>query len=106
MSESQLQALLAEIQSNTELRAKFEAATSLDAAEAVARDAGFDVSKAEWLAYQNQDVTELGDEQLEGVAGGSKGQKDTVSGGAGTKITIEFGESGGQFSCSGGGGAK
>lgn len=100
---------MAEIQSNTELRAKFEAATSLDADEAVARDAGFDVSKAEWLAYQNQDVTELGDEQLEGVAGGffkSQGQQDTFSGGAGTTITIEYGEGGGNFSCSGGGGAK
>jgi len=70
MSESQLQALLAEVQSNADLRSKLESAASLDAAEAIARDAGFAVSKAEWLAYQNQDTQELGDEQLEGVAGG------------------------------------
>jgi len=70
MSESQIQALLAEVQSNADLRSKLESAASLDAAEAIARDAGFAVSKAEWLAYQNQDIQELGDEQLEGVAGG------------------------------------
>jgi len=90
MSESQLQALLAEVQSNADLRSKLESAASLDAAEAIARDAGFDVSKAEWLAYQNQDTQELGDEQLEGVAGGS---------GKGSSPSMKFEE--GEFSFSG-----
>lgn len=79
MSESQIQALLAEVQSNADLRAKLESAASLDAAEAIARDAGFAVSKAEWLAYQNQDTQELGDEQLEGVAGGFFGKSASPS---------------------------
>jgi len=36
----------------------------------VAKDAGFDVSKADWLKYQAKQNLELSDEELEGVTGG------------------------------------
>ncbi len=36
----------------------------------IAKKAGFDVSKADWLRYQAQQALELSDEELEGVAGG------------------------------------
>jgi len=44
----------------------------LDAAVAMAKEAGFDVSKADWLKYQAKQTLELSDEELEGVAGGYK----------------------------------
>ena len=37
---------------------------------ALAKEAGFDVSKANWLKYQAKQTLELSDEELEGVAGG------------------------------------
>jgi hypothetical protein len=39
----------------------------------MAKDAGFDVSKADWLRYQANQTVELSDEELEGVAGGVYG---------------------------------
>jgi hypothetical protein len=37
---------------------------------AIAKDAGFEISKAAWLRYQANQTLELSDEELEGVAGG------------------------------------
>jgi predicted ribosomally synthesized peptide with nif11-like leader len=37
---------------------------------ALAKEAGFEVSKADWLKYQAKHTLELSDEELEGVAGG------------------------------------
>jgi len=83
MSEEQLAALLARLQEDAELMEKVQAAEDLDAAEALVQEAGFDVSKADWLKYQDKlDVSkELSDEELEGVAGGKRGRG---SGGRGT----------------------
>jgi hypothetical protein len=36
----------------------------------MAQEAGFDVSKADWLRYQAKQALELKDEELEGAAGG------------------------------------
>jgi lactobin A/cerein 7B family class IIb bacteriocin len=36
----------------------------------IAKNAGFDVSKADWLRYQANQTLELSDEELEGVSGG------------------------------------
>ena len=36
----------------------------------MAKEAGFDVSKADWLMYQSQQALELSDKELESVAGG------------------------------------
>jgi predicted ribosomally synthesized peptide with nif11-like leader len=70
MSEEQLQALLANLKDDAGLQEKFKGAADLDAAIALAKEAGFDVSKADWLKYQAKQTLELSDEELEGVAGG------------------------------------
>lgn len=72
MSEEQLTALLAKLKQDAALRQKLQAAGDLDAAVELAQAAGFEVSKADWLKYQSQDIVELGDEDLEAVAGGGK----------------------------------
>jgi predicted ribosomally synthesized peptide with nif11-like leader len=70
MSEEQLTALLAKLKEDAGLREKLKGAVDLDAAVAIAKEAGFDVSKADWLRHQAKQTLELTDEELEGVAGG------------------------------------
>ena len=77
MSEEQLTALLAKLKDDAGLQEKLKAAADLDAvikrldaAVALAKEAGFDVSKADWLKYQAKQTLELSDEELEGVTGG------------------------------------
>jgi predicted ribosomally synthesized peptide with nif11-like leader len=70
MSEEQLSALLAELKQNTGLHHKLRGAGDLNAAVAIAKEAGFDVSKPDWLKFQASQTLELNDEELEGVAGG------------------------------------
>ena len=70
MSEEQLAALLAKLKDDAGLQEKLKGAADLDAVLAIAKDAGFDVSKADWLRYQANQTLELSDEELEGVAGG------------------------------------
>lgn len=70
MSEEQLSALLAKLKEDTLLQEKLKGAADLDAAIALAKEAGFDVSKADWLKYQAKETLELSDEELEDVAGG------------------------------------
>ena len=70
MSEEQLSALLAKLKDDAGLQEKLKGAADLDAAIALAKEAGFDVSKADWLKYQAQQTLELSDAELEGVAGG------------------------------------
>jgi predicted ribosomally synthesized peptide with nif11-like leader len=73
MSEEQLAALLAKLKEDAGLQEKFKGAADLDAALEIAKEAGFDISKAAWLSYQAK-TTELSDEELEGVSGGQGGQ--------------------------------
>ena len=69
MSEEQLKAFLEAVKADAGLQEKLKGAGDLDAAVAIiAKEAGFDVSKADWLKYQA--IKELSDEELEGVAGG------------------------------------
>ena len=72
MSEEQLSALLAKIKEDAGLLEKLKSSADLDTAQAIAKEAGFDVSKADWLRYQQQGMgeEELSDEELENVAGG------------------------------------
>jgi predicted ribosomally synthesized peptide with nif11-like leader len=70
MSEEQLATLLAKLKGNTELQEKLKGASDLDAFLAIAKEAGFEISKADWLRYQAKQTLELSDEELEGVAGG------------------------------------
>ena len=73
MSEEQLAALLGKIKDDVGLQEKLKGAADLDAAVALAKEAGFDVSKADWLKYQAKQTLELSDEELEDVAGGRQG---------------------------------
>jgi predicted ribosomally synthesized peptide with nif11-like leader len=67
MSEEQLSALLAKLKEDTSLQEKLKGAADVDAAVAMAQEAGFDVSKADWL--RQGETLELSDEELESVAG-------------------------------------
>ena len=70
MSEEQLAALFAKLKDDAGLQEKLMGAADLDAALAMAKKAGFDVRKADWLRYQAKETLQLSDEELEGVAGG------------------------------------
>ena len=70
MSQEQLSALLAKLKEDAGLREKLQGAGDLDSAVALAKEAGFDVSKADWLKYQAHKTMELSDDELAGVAGG------------------------------------
>lgn len=70
MSEEQLSALLAKLKDDAGLREKLKGAADLDAFVAMAKEAGFDVIKADWLRHQAQQTLKLSDEELEGVAAG------------------------------------
>ncbi len=71
MSEEQLTELLAKLKEDAGLQEKLKGAADLDAAVAMAQEAGFDVSKAGWLKYQAKQTLELTDEELEAMAGGT-----------------------------------
>ena len=70
MSEEKLAALLAKLKDDAGLQEKLKGAADLDAVLAIAKDAGFEISKAAWLRYQANQTLELSDEELERVAGG------------------------------------
>jgi predicted ribosomally synthesized peptide with nif11-like leader len=70
MSEEQLSALLAKLKEDAGLQEKFKGAADLDAAVAMVKEAGFDVSKEDWISYQNNHIYELSDNELENVCGG------------------------------------
>jgi predicted ribosomally synthesized peptide with nif11-like leader len=70
ISEEQLAALLAKLNVEVGLREKLKGAADLDAAVAIVKEVGFDVSKADWLKYEAKQTLELSDAELEGVAGG------------------------------------
>ena len=78
MSEEQLSALLAKLKEDAGLKEKLKGAADLDAAVAMAKDAGFDVTKGDWLKHQAKQTLELSDEELEGVAGGNTPSPQTL----------------------------
>ena len=61
MSEEQLTALLAKLKEDAGLQEKLKGAADLDAAVTLAKEAGFDVTKADWLKYQAKQSHELSD---------------------------------------------
>ena len=70
MSEEQLSAFFEAVKADAGLEQKLKGATDLDVTVAIAKEAGFDVSKADLLKHQAKQTLELSDEELEGVAGG------------------------------------
>jgi predicted ribosomally synthesized peptide with nif11-like leader len=85
MPEEQLAALLAKLKDDAALKERLKGASDLDAAVAIAKDAGFDVSKADWLRHQAKQTVELSDEELEGVAGGKDTGLTTSCSGGGVR---------------------
>jgi predicted ribosomally synthesized peptide with nif11-like leader len=79
MSEEQLAVLLAKLKDDAGLQGKLKSAADLDAAVVLAKEAGFDISKADWLKYQAKQMLELSDEELESVAGGVSHNGCTIS---------------------------
>ena len=67
MSEEQLKAFLEKLKDDSSLQEKLKAASDADAVVAIAKEAGFSISADD---LKNAQVTELSDEELEGVAGG------------------------------------
>jgi predicted ribosomally synthesized peptide with nif11-like leader len=70
MSEEQLSALLAKLKDDAGLQEKLMSAADLEVAFAIAKEAGFDVSKADWLKHQAKQMLELSDGELEQASGG------------------------------------
>jgi predicted ribosomally synthesized peptide with nif11-like leader len=77
MSEESLIALLARIKEDPELAQKIKEAPDLQAAQAIAAEAGFDVTEEDWTKYTEENP--LSDEDLEGIAGGIQGSCNTDS---------------------------
>ena len=66
MSKEQLKAFLEKVKADTSLQEKLKAAADVDAALAIAKEAGFSISADD---LKNA-PSELSDEEMEGVAGG------------------------------------
>ena len=69
MSEEQLKAFLEVVKADADLQEKLKGAADLDAAVAIANEAKFEMSKDDWFKYLAEQPFELGDEELELVAG-------------------------------------
>ena len=70
MSEEQFSALLTKLKEDAGLQEKLRGAGDLDAAVALAKEAGFDVTNADWLKHQAKQTLALSDEELEAMTGG------------------------------------
>jgi predicted ribosomally synthesized peptide with nif11-like leader len=78
MSEEQFKVFLEAIKGDPALQERLKAAEDLDAVVAIAKEAGFTISKAIVLKAQAQEALELSDEELEAVAGGGRIVQMTV----------------------------
>jgi predicted ribosomally synthesized peptide with nif11-like leader len=70
MTKEQLKAFLEKVNADTELQKKLMEASGPDAFAAIAKDAGYDVDKFDFLGNEDSQSTELNDLDLERVAGG------------------------------------
>ena len=69
MSEEQLKSFLEKVKTDTSLQEKLKGAADADAALAIAKEAGFAITTQDIQSMQSS--TDLSDDDLEGVAGGS-----------------------------------
>ena len=67
MSEEQLKAFLEKVKADTSLQEKLKAAADADAVTAIAKEEGFSISADDLTKAKS----ELSEEELEGVAGGT-----------------------------------
>ena len=71
MSQENMIAFIAKVQSDSDLLAKMKAVTDADGAIAIAKSAGFEVTAGDLIRQQARLASELSDEELENVAGGN-----------------------------------
>ncbi|WP_186545801.1 Nif11-like leader peptide family natural product precursor [Synechococcus sp. ROS8604] len=71
MLEEQFKAFLEKVQSDTSLQEKLKAAADANAVVDIVKEAGFSIS-ADGLKNAQSAMTELSDEELDGVAGGNR----------------------------------
>ena len=69
MSEEQLKSFLEKVKADTSLQEKLKGVADTDAALAIAKEAGFAITAEDIQSMQSS--TDLSDEELEGVAGGT-----------------------------------
>ena len=69
MSEQQLKSFLEKVKTDTSLQEKLKGAADADAALAIAKEAGFAITAEDIQSMQS--ATDLSDDELEGVAGGT-----------------------------------
>ena len=62
MSEEQLSALLAKLKGDVELQERLKGVTDLDAAVAIAKEAGFTVTKEDFIKHQSLVLSALNEE--------------------------------------------
>ena len=74
MSEEQLKAFIEKVKADTSLQEKLKAAADTNAVVAIAKEAGFSISADDLKKAQS----ELSDEELEGVAGGTQTNTGTA----------------------------
>ncbi len=73
MSQENMIAFIAKVQSDSDLLAKMKAVTDADGAIAIAiaKSAGFEITAGDLIRQQARLASELSDEELENVAGGN-----------------------------------
>ncbi len=79
MSEEQLKAFLEKVEADSSLQEKLKAAADANAVIAIAKEAGFAIT-AEDIQSMQSATTELSDDELGGVAGGSSPACATLEG--------------------------
>ena len=79
---SQIDSLLAHLESNPEVRTAIITATSLEEATKIAENAGFKIDGKDLCNAHKDQLLELSDDELEVIAGG---KFDTYGGGPGTQ---------------------
>ena len=71
MSQENLNAFIAKVQSDSGLLEQMKNVSEADGAIAIARSAGFEITAGDLVRQQAKIASELSDEELEGVAGGA-----------------------------------
>ena len=91
MSEEQLAALLAKLKDDAGLQEKLKRAENFDAAVGVAKEAGFDVSKEDWLNYHSTQGRshELSDDELE-ASGGTENNEPGCNGLGSQRLNYKY----------------
>ena len=71
MSEENMIAFIAKVQSDIDLLAKMNAVTDADGAIAIAKSAGFEITAGDLIRRQAKIASELSDDELDKVSGGA-----------------------------------